>query len=158
MKKVNKNVAAEVEKAAQEAKAVAEVAVLEAKEETQKLAQDVKEVKAAAKTDVKEAEAKARKAEAKVKKDVKDAEDKAKKAVKKTARKVAKKAEAVKISSFVQFAGLEVSVEELQEKARAAFRAEHKRMPIKSISLYVKPEDHAAYYVVNEEHTGKVEL
>lgn len=143
MKKVNKISAeqlAEVEKVAEEAKSVAEVAVLEAKEETSKLADEVKVAQANAKSDLKAAEAKARKA------------------VKKTTKKVAKKAEAVKAACYVQFAGMEVAVDELHEKAKAAFRAEHKRMPIKSINLYVKPEDHAAYYVINDEYTGKVEL
>ncbi len=37
-------------------------------------------------------------------------------------------------------------------------KQKHKISEIKSIELYVKPEDYAVYYVINGEHTGKVWL
>ena len=34
----------------------------------------------------------------------------------------------------------------------------HKRTPITSLKLYLKPEENAAYYVINEKDTGKVDM
>ena len=36
------------------------------------------------------------------------------------------------------------------------FRTVKKRMRITDMKLYVKPEEHAAYYVINGEFNGKV--
>ena len=112
--------------------------------------------------ETKSAEDKAKKAvktaEAKAKKAVKAAETKVKKDVKAVETKAKKAAKAVKVTTFVQFAGMECSVADVEDKAKAAFKAQHKRTAVKSMTVYVKPEDHAAYYVVNDEFTGKVEL
>ena len=69
----------------------------------------------------------------------------------------AKKAEVVK-TAVVQFAGDEYKVDEVIANAEAAFKAENKRKAIKDIKVYIKPEDHAAYYVVNNEYAGKIDL
>lgn len=34
----------------------------------------------------------------------------------------------------------------------------HRASSIKTLDLYVKPEDGAAYYVINGKETGKIEL
>ena len=48
---------------------------------------------------------------------------------------------------------------ELMERAKAAYAAEgHRISSIKSLSLYVKPEERKAYYVVNEKTTGSIDL
>lgn len=168
---MSKDKKAEAVKVAQEAKAAAQVAVLETKEEVAKAADAVKtagaEVKADVEKNVKAAGEKAKKeakaAETKAKKAVKDAETKVKKdakAVETKAKKAVKAAEAkvAKVNTLVQFAGMEYSVADVEAKALDAFKAEHKRTAVKSMTVYVKPEDHAAYYVVNDEFTGKVEL
>lgn len=61
---------------------------------------------------------------------------------------------------FVEFAGVQVSAAEIIEKAQAAFTAANEGVAVKSISIYVKPEENAAYYVVNGEGSEdyKVEL
>ena len=59
---------------------------------------------------------------------------------------------------FVQYAGLESEVGSLTKAALADFKASHKNADVTSLNLYIKPEDHAAYYVINGEFTGKVEL
>lgn len=59
---------------------------------------------------------------------------------------------------FVQYAGLESEVASLTKAALADFKASHKNADVTSLNLYIKPEDHAAYYVINGEFTGKVEL
>lgn len=50
------------------------------------------------------------------------------------------------------------TADELVERAKAAFKSEHKRTAIEQIKVYVKPEDYAAYYVVNEKYAGKVDF
>ncbi len=66
---------------------------------------------------------------------------------------------AVSQNVYIQFAGKEVRTEEIVEQVKAAWTAEgHRASSIKSLEVYVKPEDMAAYYVVNGKTTGKVEL
>ena len=84
--------------------------------------------------------------------------------VKKTtaAKKAVEKTE-VKESVFVQFAGAEYSLDDVRASVKKAWMAEtgKKESDIKDIQIYVKPEEHAAYYVVNGEYVEegrKVEL
>ncbi|MGN1157107.1 MAG: DUF6465 family protein [Agathobacter sp.] len=113
-------------------------------------------------TEVKEVKVEAPKAEA-VKAEAPKAEAKkapAKKATttKKatTAKKETAKAETV---ITIQYQGNEVTVASVEEKVKAAFVAEgHKASTIKSLNIYVKPEEYAAYYVINGEYTGRVSL
>ena len=66
-----------------------------------------------------------------------------------TARKTAAKKE-VKAQVFVQYLGKEISADSLVEEAKKAFvAAGHKESEIETISVYVKPEENAAYYAVN---------
>lgn len=60
---------------------------------------------------------------------------------------------------FVQFAGEEYVVEEVMEKAKAAYVAEgHRASAIKSVRLYIKPEERKAYYVINDKAAGSIDL
>ena len=61
------------------------------------------------------------------------------------------------LAVYVQYQESEVEVDELIERAREVFREEHKRTPIKELRLYVKPEERAAYYVINDKVDGKLE-
>ena len=74
--------------------------------------------------------------------------------VKETAKKVTPK----KPEYYVQFNGHEINMDELSEKAKAAFKAEHKRTAVLSCRIYLKPEDNAAYYVVNDSFFGRIDL
>ena len=79
----------------------------------------------------------------------------------KDAAKPAKKEDAVKKQEtvYVQFGGAEIVVDEVMEKARMAFVEEgHRASSIKSLRLYIKPEEHKAYYVINEKAAGSIEL
>ena len=58
---------------------------------------------------------------------------------------------------YIQFQDTEVEIGALMDAARAKFREEKKRTPIKELKLYIKPEEKAAYYVINEKFDGKVE-
>ena len=59
----------------------------------------------------------------------------------------------------VQYLGNEVSVASVEEKVKAAFVAEgNKASSIKTLNIYVKPEEFAAYYVINGDFSGRVDL
>ena len=121
----------------------------EIKETIEKVEKNAQET---AKKVEKAAEATDKKATTAAKATVKKATATAKKATT-TAEKAVK---AVVPEVFVQFQGKEVSVAELIEKAKEAYKAENKGT-IHGLKLYVKPEDNACYYVVGDV-TGKIEL
>ena len=109
--------------------------------------------KAAAKTTEKAAEAKttetAKKAPAK----------------KTTARKTpakrttTKKAAVVTEEVYLQYAGKEFSSADLTAKVKEIWKEMGKKAAdLKDIKLYVKPEENAAYYVINNEETGSFGL
>ena len=50
---------------------------------------------------------------------------------------------------YIQFAGQEIAAKDILEAAKKAFAEANKDVEIKTIELYVKPEEGAAYYVVN---------
>ena len=106
--------------------------------------------------EVKEVKVEAPKAEAV--KEVKKAPAKKAATTKKatTAKKETVKKETV---ITIQHQGNEISVASVEEKVKAAFVAEgHKASTIKTLNIYVKPEEYAAYYVINGEFTGRVDL
>lgn len=107
-------------------------------------------VKAEVKTEIK-TETTAPKAE--------EVKEEAKKApAKKATPAKAAKAE-IKTALYVQFAGNEVTEADIIDKVKAAYVAEgHKESAIKEINLYVKPEEYAVYYVINDKAIGKVNL
>ena len=127
------------------------------------------ETKAVVKAEEVKAEAKevvAKKAETVVKKaeeTVKKAEETAKKAettVKAAAKTTAKKEQKELVPEvFVQFDGNEDVVANVIERAKEAFTADgHRASSIKSLKVYLKPEEYAAYYVINDTYAGKVNL
>ena len=81
-------------------------------------------------------------------------------AAKTTTTKTAKTVkEAASQNVYIQFAGKEVKTEELVEQVKALWTAQgHRVSSIKSLEVYVKPEDAAAYYVINGKENGKIEL
>ena len=84
-----------------------------------------------------------------------------KETAKKTTAKKTVKGEkpAVTQNVYVQFAGLEISTADLTAKVTEEWVAlGHRASSIKSLDLYVKPEDMAAYYVINGKESGKIAL
>ena len=80
----------------------------------------------------------------------------AKRAAKTTAKKVKEEA---KIDIVLQYQTLEVSAAAVEEKVKAQFVAEgHRAGCIKTMSVYVKPEEYKAYYVINDKFEGFVWL
>lgn len=83
-----------------------------------------------------------------VKKDTveKAAEKKAPVAKKPAAKKTEPKATVV-----IEYAGSQIAAKDVLATATKAFTKSHKGVAIKTIDIYVKPEEHVAYYVVNGE-------
>lgn len=79
-------------------------------------------------------------------------------AAKKTVKKVVKKETVV--TATVEFYGRSVLVSDIAAKATDAYKASHDGAEIETLNLYIKPEENAAYYVVNGESSAdfKVEL
>ena len=150
-----------VKKAAATTKKAAETAVASDPVKTEA---PVKAEKPAEKTVDKKAEAKAE-AAAKAEKPAKAEPAKKtaakKEPAKKTAAKKTVKAEkpAVIQNIYVQFAGNEFLTSDLVAKVTENWVAlGHRASSIKSLDLYVKPEDMAAYYVINGKESGKIAL
>ena len=95
------------------------------------------------------------------------AEDTAEKAVKtvkkaaakKTATKTTKKAD-LKTEFFLQFSGKEYTEKEILKKVKDVWTKDLKNKvgDMKDVKIYLKPEESAAYYVVNGDTTGKIDL
>ena len=66
------------------------------------------------------------------------------------------KADNLKPELIMQYQGSEIDMAALVESAKADFRAVKKRTRITALKLYVKPEEHMAYYVINEKFEGKI--
>lgn len=120
-------------------------------------------VKAEVKTEIKTETTvpKAEEVKAEVKAEVKEEAKKApaKKAPAKKATPVKEAKAEIKTALYVQFAGNEVTEADIIDKVKAAYVAEgHKESAIKEINLYVKPEEYAVYYVINDKAIGKVNL
>ena len=102
------------------------------------------------KAEVKKAEAK--KAPAKKEAPKKEAPKKA--AAKKAP---AKKAE-VKETFAVQFAGKDYASDVIVKLVKDAYKATKNKAAIKTLNVYVNTDDSKAYYVINDEFHGSVEL
>ena len=123
-------------------------------------ATEVKEVKEVKKVEAPVVEAKAEVKEVKEAKKAPAKKAPAKKAAttekKAPAKKAAAKAETVITLEFGDYTTVMSTVE---EKVKAQIVAEGvKASSIKSLNIYVKPFENAAYYVVNGDVTGKVDL
>ena len=65
-----------------------------------------------------------------------------------------------KTSFYLQYMGKEISTEEITKKVHEVWTKEYGKSveEIKTLNVYLKPEEAAAYYVINEETTGKVTI
>lgn len=134
------------------------------------MAEVKKNVVAPAATEVKKEEVKKeapKKAEVKKEAPKKEAPKKAeakkapakKEAPKKAAAKKApaKKAE-VKETLAVQFAGKDYASDVIVKLVKDAYKATKNKAAIKTLNVYVNTDDSRAYYVINDEFHGSVEL
>ena len=74
-------------------------------------------------------------------------------------KRTTKKAE-LKTELFLQFSGKEYSEKEVLQKVKEVWTKElkNKVCDMKDVKIYLKPEEFAAYYVINGDTTGKVDL
>ena len=133
------------------------------------MAEVKKNVVAPAATEVKKEEVKKEAPKAEVKKEApkKEAPKKAevkkapakKEAPKKAAAKKApaKKAE-VKETFAVQFAGKDYASDVIVKLVKDAYKATKNKAAIKTLNVYVNTDDSRAYYIINDEFHGSVEL
>lgn len=63
----------------------------------------------------------------------------------------------IKQTVKVQFGGVEFDIADIQKAVEADVKSKFKGK-VKTLEVYVKPEDKAAYYVVNSDFSDKVEL
>lgn len=72
---------------------------------------------------------------------------------KKTAapKKTAAKKTEPKASVFIEYSGRQVEAAKVLEAAKKDFLSKHQDAAIKTVDVYVKPEENAAYYAVNGE-------
>lgn len=77
----------------------------------------------------------------------------------KTTRGAVKREEA-KTSVQIQYAGKAYGLEELEKAAREIWKGELKQKvgDLKSIELYMKPEENKVYYVMNKEFKGSFDI
>ena len=160
VKEAVKETAAKAEEAAKETVEKATEAAAEVKETAEKAvekaAETVEKTAEAAKTTAKKTATKAKAATTKkataAKKTVKAKADAVKTETKKrVTRKPTKKI-------VLQYLGKEFDEAELTERAIAQFNSVEGGVAVKTITMYLKPEEDAAYYVINDQYTGRVDF
>lgn len=125
------------------------------------VAKTVNQTEKAVKKDVAEKSAPAVKTETAAKPAEKKAATKKTATKKTTAKKSAAKKTTEKVTNIViQFNGKEFTRDEIVDKVKKAYESDtgKKASGIKELNIYVKPEDDAAYYVINSKAAGKVDL
>lgn len=153
IKKQTKNTAAsvktKVEKIVPEVKEAVEVKVVP---EVKKVVEEklVSEVKEAAEKVAPEVKETAKKVVPEAKKAVEKATEKVKKA---TAKKE------IKTTLFVEYYGKQVQEKDMIASVKKAWTKSGKKVAdIKTMALYVKPEENSVYYVINGDSAGRVEF
>lgn len=97
-----------------------------------------------------------KKAEAETKTAAKKTTTKKTTAKKITARKTTAKKE-IKVSAFVEYFGKQVEEKDMIARVKKAWTSSGKKIgDIKTMELYIKPEESAVYYVINGTETGAV--
>ena len=107
---------------------------------------------------------KAVKAAEKTTKAVAEKAEEVKEAVKETAKAPAKRTTtrktAVKETVYLQYLGKEINNDDLVKQVKDIWTKElkNKAGDLKSVTLYLKPEENMAYYVINDDVTGSIAL
>ncbi len=141
-------------------KDIMDMAVDAAKPYVEKIEPTIKKAKEKAKPAVKKAKEKVepavKKAKEKVEPAVKKARQKAdpviKEAAKQTSRLLAK------TETYIQFGDIELNTNYISDKVRSDYEEREDSKTIKKLRIYIKPEERKAYYVVNDNSTGSIDL
>ena len=137
--------------------AVKTAPVAAAKETAVEKSEAVKTVAKAAEKTVKAAEKTVKEAAKKVE----AVKEETKKTVAKAAeKKTATEKKAVKETVYLQYMGKEVDKDDLMKQIKEIWTKQMKRKvgEMKSVTLYLKPEENKVYYVVNGDVTGSLEI
>lgn len=68
----------------------------------------------------------------------------------------AKKTKSPDVEVYFQFAGSEISANKLLDQVKAVHFSEGQKVSeLQTIQLYIKPEESAAYYIINGQADGK---
>lgn len=134
--------------------------------ETAKKAATKVEVKAAVKEEVKTPAVEISPVVEKTNETVKSApakktlEKKAAPAKKAPAKKIPEKSTVIKETVFLQYLGKEINHQDIVKQVKEIWTKSLKKKvgDIKSITIYFKPEENAAYYVVNDDASGSIPL
>ena len=83
-----------------------------------------------------------------------------KEAVKEVAKEVVKETEEAEQEMILQFGGREIKEKDLYERIQQIWIEGYgkKAEELKSLKVYVKPEEFTAYYVINDDVTGSIDL
>lgn len=152
---------AKVEEKAAEVKENVAAKAAEVKEAIVTKAEEVKDATVKAKEEVKKATAAKTEepAEAPKKRGRKPAAEKKETGGNAAKKPAAKKAEKFIPEVFLQYREYETEQSVIIERIKAQFVSEgHRAGNIKSLKVYIKPEDGAAYYVINDKTAGRVDL
>lgn len=141
--KLAKDVAAEADKVAEKVTAEVKEAPKTAKKATGRAAKAVEKT-------VKKAAEKVEETTAAVKTEAKKA----------TVKKAAPAKRAVKETIVLQYLGKEIDKDNLMKQVKEIWtkQMKNKVSEMKTVTLYLKPEENMAYYVINGEVTGGIEL
>jgi len=65
----------------------------------------------------------------------------------------------MKVNTYVQYQGKEILAADLEKKVREVWRHKGRlAKELNTIALYIKLEENACYYVINDEVTGVVPI
>ena len=145
------------ETAGEKAAAVKEAVEVKAEETVETVKETVKEAAETVKDTAKEAVAAAKKTAGTAKRSVgRPKKDPADKAVKEKAQE---KVQEVFLQYSDDFGQKEANLDEVVARVKAAWVADgHRESSIKSLQVYVKPQEYKAYYVINGKVNGDVDL
>ena len=78
-------------------------------------------------------------------------------ATKKTTTKKTTAKKEIKVNAFVEYFGKQVEEKDMIARVKKAWTSSGKKVgDIKTMELYIKPEESAVYYVINGTETGAV--
>ena len=80
--------------------------------------------------------------------------------IKATAKKSAAKKTPIKETVYVQYLGKEINHQDIVKQVKEVWTKQLKKKvgDMKSITIYFKPEENTAYYVINDDVKGSISL
>ena len=63
-----------------------------------------------------------------------------------------------KTETYIQFGDIELNTNYISDKVRSDYEEREDSKTIKKLRIYIKPEERKAYYVVNDNSTGSIDL